>query len=125
MTMARPRLAALTVALLGSRLCAAEAMKNHTSMGEILWAIVVLIAGVPLVIAFLMYWLVVLLKDRRPSVAATVLVALSSWWLGLFVLGSRESPAESANSATWQVVLVVALLTAVCAWVSIPSSDED
>jgi uncharacterized membrane protein YfbV (UPF0208 family) len=122
--MARPRLAALAVALLGSRLCAAEAMKN-TSMGEILWAMVVLIAGVPLVIAFLMYWLVVLLKDQHPSVVATVLVALSSWWLGLFVLGSRESPAVSASSATWQVVLVVALLTAVCAWVSIPSSDED
>ncbi|WBA42006.1 hypothetical protein [Hymenobacter canadensis] len=113
------------MALLGSRLCAAEAMKNHTSMGEILWAIVVLIAGIPLGVAFLMYWLVVLLKDRRPSVAATVLVSLSSWWLGLFVLGSRDSPAASANSATWQVVLVVALLTAVCAWVSIPSSDED
>jgi uncharacterized membrane protein YfbV (UPF0208 family) len=125
MTKAKLRLAALAVVLLGSRLCAAEAMKNHTPMGEILWAIVVLIAGVPLVIAFLMYWLVVLLKDRRPSVAATVLVALSSWWLGLFVLGSRDNPADSVNSATWQVVLVVALLTAVCAWASAPSADED
>lgn len=99
-------------------------MKN-TSMGEILWAIVVLIAGVPLGIAFLMYWLVVMLKDRRPSVAATSLVALSSWWLGLCVLGSRDGPADPANSATWQVVLVVALLTAICAWASAPSADED
>ncbi|MBC6697828.1 hypothetical protein [Hymenobacter sp. BT190] len=125
MTKAGLRIAAVAVALLSSHLGAAEAMKNHTSMGEILWAIVVLLAGVPLGIAFLMYWLVVLLKDRRPSVAATSLVALSSWWLGLFVLGSRESPADSVNSATWQVVLVVALLTAVCAWASVPSADED
>ena len=112
------------VGLLGSRPCAAEAMKN-TSMGEVLWAIVVLIAGVPLAIAFLMYWLVVLLKDRRPSVAATLLVAASSWWLGVFVLGSRDSPAESVNSATWQVVLLVALLTAGAAWLSVPPSAED
>ena len=115
--------AILTLVLLGSQPASAEAFKN-TSMGEVLWAIFLFAAGIPMAIGGGSYALVWALRGHRPNLLLTVTVTVSAWWAGLLLAGG-----EGFFERLWLPALLAVGTALTAAFVSAqpqepPSLDE-
>ncbi|MBF9143401.1 hypothetical protein [Hymenobacter properus] len=99
----------------------AEAFKSSSiSVGQVLGLIFLFAAGIPLVVAFGMYWLVFAVKGARPSAVAVAAVSLLAWWLGLLLLW------QSGSGEYW--LLIVALVAAAAFGVgygSVPNDEQN
>ncbi|UYZ65155.1 hypothetical protein [Hymenobacter weizhouensis] len=117
------RLAAVGMAwILATTPALAEMMKNR-SVGEILWTIIFFVAGIPFIIGLIAFWLVALLKNKRPSLLAITLPAFGGWWGGLYLIWQYSD--ASGSDTLWLIVLSVLVLTVALGLGSVDSSAPD
>ncbi|WP_426490617.1 hypothetical protein [Hymenobacter sp. 102] len=93
-------------------------MNKGASMGSTLWALILLAVGIPLGIGLLMQVLIANATDKHPSRAATLFMAFTSWWGGMFLaMGSHET-GQNESGSTFLLILITAVLTAGMAYLS-------
>lgn len=93
-------------------------MSKGTSMGSTLWALILLSVGIPFGIGLLVQVLIANATDKRPSRAATLFMAFTSWWGGTFLaMGSHET-GQSNSGTTLLLILGTLVLTAGMAYLS-------
>lgn len=94
-------------------------------MGETLWAMAFLVAGIPFAMAIGVTVLIGVVEGTRPPLGVTMLVSCSCWWAGLYLMWHQPPPAAGSTVSVWPVLLVVLVLTGIVGFLSVASSSDD